>query len=139
MKKLEPGSTVYVKRLTDGKTEIFPLIVTCVEESIQKIPNLLNGDEIEDVCTNYITASGDTFIHSDIRHTIFLTEEEANRCTNTPFVQFVEKIRVWYDGENWIAQILDDKYSLKVVANSPEEVFSRAVQWLEKIHILGVK
>ena len=127
MKQLEIGSTVYVKRLTNGKTEIFPLTVTGIEEGIHRLPNLITGDEIEDAYTKYITVSGDTFYHSDIGRTVFLTEEEANRCANTPIVQFVEKIHVLYDGENWTAQLHSEKYSLKVIANSPEEAFTRAV------------
>ena len=132
MKQLEIGSTVYVRRLANGRAEIFPLSVTGMEEGIRRIPNLLTGDEIEDAYIKYTTVSGDTFYHSDIDRTVFLTEEGANEHASTPFVQLVEKIRVWYDGENWTAQLLDEGYSLEVVANSPTEAFSRAVSRVRK-------
>ena len=132
MEQLELGTNVYMKKMIEGKTEIIPYRITGIENGIRKIPDLEAGDEIEDNYILYTTDNGDTFYHSDIGHTAFLTREEAEKCANTPFAQLVEKIRVWYDGENWTAQLSDSKYSLTAVANSPIEAFIYAVNTIRE-------
>ena len=132
MEQLELGTTVYMKKMIEGRTEIISYRITGIENVIRIIPDLETGDEIKDNCILYTTNNGDTFYHSDIGHTAFLTREEAEKCANTPFAQLVEKVHVWYDGENWIAQLLDNKYSLTAVANSPIEAFIYAVNTIRE-------
>lgn len=132
MEQLELGTTVYRKKMVGGKTEIISYRISGIETGVRKIPDLVAGNEIEDAYIMYTIDDGDTFYHSDIGHTAFLTREEATSCANSVFVQLVEKIHVWYDGESWIAQLLDDKYSLTVVANSPVEAFARAVNTIRE-------
>ena len=132
MEQLELGTTVYMKKMIEGRTEIISYRITGIENGIRKIPDLETGDEIEDNYILYTTDSENTFYHSDIGHTVFITREEAEKCANTPFAQLVEKVHVWYDGENWIAQLLDNKYSLTAVANSPIEAFIYAVNTIRE-------
>ena len=132
MEQLELGTNVYMKKMIEGRTEIISYRITGIENGIRRIPDLESGCEIEDEYIMYTTANEDTFYHSDIGHIVFLTREEAEKCTNTPFAQLVEKVRVWYDGENWIAQLLDNKYSLTAVANSPIEAFIYAVNTIRE-------
>ena len=132
MEQLELGTTVYMKKMIEGRTEIISYRITGIENGIRKIPDLESGCEIEDKYIMYTTDSVETFYHSDIGHIAFLTIEEAEKCANTPFAQLVEKVHVWYDGENWIAQLLDNKYSLTAVANSPIEAFIYAVNTIRE-------
>ena len=132
MEQLELGTNVYIKKLIGDKTEIISYRITGIENGIRKIPDLETGDEIEDNYILYTTDSENTFYHSDISHTAFLTREEAERGANGIFAQLVEKIRVWYDGENWMAQLSDNKYSLTAVANSPIEAFIYAVNTIRE-------
>ena len=132
MNQLELGATVYMKKMIDGRTEIISYRITGIENGIRIIPDLEAGDEVEDKYILYTTDSKDTFYHSDIGHTAFLTREEAERCANTAFVQLIEKVHVWYDGENWIAQLLDSKYSLTAVANSPIDAFLYALNTIRE-------
>lgn len=132
MEQLELGTNIFMKKMIGGKTEIISYRITGIENGIRKIPDLETGDEIEDNYILYTTDSEDTFYHSDISHTAFLTREEAERGANGIFAQLVEKIRVWYDGENWTAQLSDSKYSLTAVANSPIEAFIYAVNTIRE-------
>ena len=132
MEQLELGITVFMKKMIEGRTEIISYRITGIENVIRIIPDLETGDEIEDNCILYTTDNGGTFYHSDIGHTAFITREEAERCANGIFAQLVEKIRVWYDGENWTAQLSDSKYSLTAVANSPIEAFLYAVNTIRE-------
>lgn len=132
MNQLELGTDIYMKKMIDGRTEIISYRITGIENGIRIIPNLETGDEVEDKYILYTTDSRDAFYHSDIGHTAFLTREEAERCANTTFVQLVEKIHVWYDGESWVAQLLDSKYSLTAVANSPIDAFLYAVNTIRE-------
>lgn len=132
MEQLELGTTVYMKKMIGGKTEIISYRITGIENGTRIIPDLETGDEIEDNYILYTTDNGGTFYHSDISHTAFLTREEAERGANGIFAQLVEKIRVWYDGENWIAQLLDNKYSLTAVANSPIDAFLYAMNTIRE-------
>ena len=132
MNQLEIGTIVYMKKMIEGRTEIISYKIIGIENGTRKIPDLETGDEIEDKYILYTTDSRDTFYHSDIGHTVFLTREEAKRRANTTFVQLIEKIHVWYDGESWIAQLLDNKYSLTAVANSSTEAFTRVVNTIRE-------